>query len=39
MTETTIESNLDKLWFDLAEVIFRCKITDNVRASEGEAAL
>ena len=36
-SETTIESNLDKLWFDLSEVIYRCKITDNVRVSE-EAA-
>jgi hypothetical protein len=35
--ETTIESKLDKIWFDLSEVIYRCKITDNVRVSE-EAA-
>ncbi len=37
MMETETENKLDGFWYDLAEVIFRCKITDNVRISE-EAA-
>lgn len=37
MMETDIENKLDGFWYDLSEVIFRCKITDNVRVSE-EAA-
>jgi hypothetical protein len=35
--DSDIESQLDGFWYDLAEIIFRCKITDNVRVSE-EAA-
>ncbi len=37
MMETETENKLDGFWYDLSEVIFRCKITDNVRISE-EAA-
>jgi hypothetical protein len=35
--ETDIETKLDAIWYELAEVVFRCKITDNVRVTE-EAA-
>lgn len=39
LMETEIENKLDGFWYDLSEVIFRCKITDSVRASEGDLAL
>lgn len=32
-----IENDLDGFWDDLSEVIFRCKITDNVRPPEETA--
>ena len=35
--DTDIESQLDAFWYELAEVIYRCKITDNVRVSEEPA--
>lgn len=35
--DNAIEDELDGFWDDLSEVIFRCKITDNVRPPE-EAA-
>jgi hypothetical protein len=35
----SIDDQLDAFMFELQEVIFRCKITDKVRASEGEMAL
>ena len=37
LVNTDTESKLDGMWYDLAEIIHRCKITDNVRVSE-EAA-
>lgn len=37
--ETEIEGRLGGLAYDLKEVIYRCKITDSVRAPEGAVAL
>ena len=36
-TDNDIENELDGFWDDLAEVIYRCKITDNVRPPEESA--
>lgn len=35
--DNNIENELDGFWDDLAEVIYRCKITDNVRPPEESA--
>jgi hypothetical protein len=35
--DSNIENELDGFWDDLAEVIFRCKITDSVRPQEETA--
>jgi hypothetical protein len=37
LMNTDIESRLDGFWYDLAEIIHRCKITDNVRVTEESA--
>lgn len=35
--ETDIENTLDGLWYEIAEIVSRCKLTDNVRVSEESA--
>jgi len=36
-TDNDIENDLDGFWDDLAEVIYRCRIIENVRAPEESA--